>query len=101
MLGSASPRRLALLADVGVGTIDQALMSVLPDMDISQPAAVQLANDAGSVIGHDLIDWDASALFGVTPLAVACIFAILSLTVLMNENGRERFIHKKRIGSSD
>ena len=77
------------------------LMSVLPDMDVSQPAAVQLATDVGSVIGHGLIDRDASMLFGVTPLAVACIFAILFLPVQMNENGRERFIHKKRIGSSD
>ena len=83
------------------GVFNTPLTTVLPDMDVSQPVAVQLATDAGNAIGYGLIDRDADALFGVTPMAVACFFAIFSLTVLMNENGRERFIHKKRIGSSD
>lgn len=105
-----SRRMLAVLAllcvsllalTLTMGVFHTALLTSLPDMDVSQPVAFQMLADGGSDPGYGVIDRDAPALFGVAPLGVACFFAILSLTVLLNENGQERFIHKKRIGSSD
>lgn len=83
------------------GVSATSLMPIVPDVDVSQPAVIQLASDTGNDTGHGMIDWDSPEVFGMSLLAGACFFATLSLAVLMNENGRARFIYKKRIGSSD